>query len=122
MKNGKLSKSVKVFPISGNNFNNKQIKFDFSSVEYKTIYNGVISIELYHKKFMCSNIKGECTIKLNSLQTKSQIDAICNIELLSKRNTPTIDITIKIRKALSSPETAITQELFIVTKIFKPFK
>ena len=122
VKNGKLSKSVKVFPISGNNFNNKQIKFDFSSVEYKTIYNGVISIELYHKKFMCSNIKGECTIKLNSLQTKSQIDAICNIELLSKRNTPTIDITIKIRKALSSPETAITQELFIVTKIFKPFK
>ena len=103
-------------------YKNQHKKSTVIDNKYKTIYNGVISIELYHKKFMCSNIKGECTIKLNSLQTKSQIDAICNIELLSKRNTPTIDITIKIRKALSSPETAITQELFIVTKIFKPFK
>ena len=121
VKNGKVSKSVKVFPANGN-FKNKQIKFDFSSEEFKTIHNGIIVIELYQKNFMCSNIKGEGSIKLNSLQTKSQIDSKCNIELISKRTTPTIDITIKIRKALSSTNTTITQDLFRVTKIFKPFK
>lgn len=121
VKNGKVSKSVKVFPANGN-FKNKQIKFDFSSEEFKTIHNGIIVIELYQKNFMCSNIKGEGSIKLNSLQTKSQIDSKCNIELISKRTTPTIDITIKIRKALSSTDTTITQDLFRVTKIFKPFK
>lgn len=119
LKNGTKSKSVKLFPINKVNFNNT--KFDFSPDEFKSIPNSTIHIELYHNSFMCSNLKGECTLKLNSLQSNHTIESKCNIQLLSKRIIPTIDIKVQIHQALSSKDKT-TKEIFIVTKIFRSFK
>ena len=124
LKNGdkELTKEVQ---LKGNKDFNETWDWQFEKNEYKNLYKKILEIEMertYWYKFGGSNIKGSVKIDLNSLKDTIQLVGDYNIELVSKRTTPSINVTINLRTPFSGKQfEKVTKEVLNVKKIFPPF-
>ena len=94
----------------------------------KKFRNPVISqkvnkIILIQFRFFGSKLKGSLKLNLTALKSQCEISGSYDIELLSKRLTPKIDIAIKLRTPFMEPEfISKPKEVFEISKLYPEFK
>ena len=124
LKNGdkELTKEVQ---LKSNKDFDETWEWKFEKNEYKYLHKKELEIKMersYWYKFGGSNTKGSAKIDLKSLKDTSQLVGDFNIELVSKRTTPSINLTINLRTPFAEKEYAkVTKEVLNVKKIFPPF-
>ena len=124
LKNGdkELTKEVQ---LKGNKDFNETWDWKFEKNEFKHLFKKEIEIELdrsYWYKFGGSNTKGSAKIDLRSLKDNTELVGDYNIELVSKRTTPSVNISIKLRTPFAEKQyETVKKEVFSVKKIFPPF-
>jgi hypothetical protein len=68
-------------------------------------------------------LKGTCKIKLDALKAASHLAGSFNVDLESKRFTPTLEVKICLREPIVEKEYTITSKtVFTITKSFPPFR
>ena len=124
LKNGdkELTKEVH---LKGNKDFNETWDWQFEKNEYKHLHKKELEIEMersYWYKFGGSNIKGSVKIDLKSLKDTIQLTGDYNIDLVSKRATPSINVSINLRTPFAEKEyEKVTKEVLTVKKIYPPF-
>lgn len=117
-----LSKEVH---LKGDKDFNETWDWQFDKSEYKRLYRKVMEIEMertYWYKFGGSNVKGSAKIDLNSLKDSIQLVGNYKLELVSKRTTPSINVSINLRTPFAEKQfETVTKEVFTVKKIYPPF-
>ena len=97
----------------------------FDNNVYKNLFKNTLSIEMersYWYKFGGSNVKGTMKIDLNSLKDNKQLSGDYKIELVSKRTSPFINISINLRRPFDTKQyKIIKKEVFYLQKIYPPF-
>ena len=124
LKNGEkeLTKEVQ---LKGNKDFNETWDWKFEKNEFKYLFKKELEIELdrsYWYKFGGSNTKGSTKIDLRSLKDNTELVGDYKIELVSKRTTPSINISINLRTPFADKQyETVKKEVFNVKKIFPPF-
>ena len=124
LKNGEkeLTKEVQ---LKGNKDFNETWDWKFEKNEFKYLFKKELEIELdrsYWYKFGGSNTKGSAKIDLRSLKDNTELVGDYKIELVSKRTTPSINISINLRTPFVDKQyETVKKEVFSVKKIFPPF-
>ena len=117
-----LTKEVNM---KGNNDFNETWDWKFEKNDYKYLFKRSIEIELersYWYKFGGSNVKGSAKIDLKSLKDNIQLVGDYKLELVSKRTTPSINVSINLRTPFAEKQyETVTKEVFSVKKIYPPF-
>ena len=116
---------VKDVSLKGDKDFNETWDWQLSKGEFKALYKKTLQIDMersYWYKFGGSNVKGSATINLKELKQNAQITGDYKLELVSKRTTPSINVTIKVRTpCLEKMYETVTKEVFNVKKIYPPF-
>ena len=97
----------------------------FKENEYKNLSTKSLDFEMERKywyKFGGSNIKGKMKIDLNYLKDNIQLIGDYKIELVSKRTSPSINVSINLRTPFGGKKyETFTNEVFSIKKIYPPF-
>ena len=116
---------VKEVHLKGNQDFNETWDWQFDKSDFKSLFRKTLQIDIersYWYKFGGSNVKGTTNIELKSLKTNSQLTGNYNLELVSKRTTPTVNVTISLRTpCVDKQYETVTKDVFKVTKIYPPF-
>ena len=116
---------TKEIQLKGNKDFNETWDWTFEKNEYKFLFKKNLEIELertYWYKFGGSNVKGSAKIELRSLKDNTQLTGNYKMELVSKRMTPSINVSINLRTPFSEKQyETVTKEVFNVKKIYPPF-
>ena len=116
---------TKEVQLKGNKDFNETWDWQFEKNEFKRLYKNDLIIELersYWYKFGGSNVKGNLKIKLDSLKESNQLVGDYKMDLVSKRTTPSINVSINLRTPfLGKQYESVTKEVFSVKKIYPPF-
>ena len=124
LKNGEKELTKEVH-LKGNKDFNETWDWKFEKNEFKYLFKNELEIELdrsYWYKFGGSNTKGIAKIDLRSLKDNTELIGDYKIELVSKRTTPSINISINLRTPFADKQyETIKKEVFNVKKIFPPF-
>ena len=117
-----LTKEVNM---KGNKDFNETWDWKFEKNDYKYLFKKCLEIELersYWYKFGGSNVKGSAKIDLKSLKDNIQLVGDYKLELVSKRTTPSINVSINLRTPFAEKQyETVTKEVFNVKKIYPPF-
>jgi hypothetical protein len=117
-----LTKEVNM---KGNKDFNETWDWKFEKNDYKYLFKKCLEIELersYWYKFGGSNVKGSAKIDLKSLKDNIQLVGDYKLELVSKRTTPSINVSINLRTPFAEKQyETVTKEVFSVKKIYPPF-
>ena len=117
-----LSKEVH---LKGNKDFNETWDWKFEKTEYKRLYKNCLEIELersYWYKFGGTNVKGSAKVDLKTLKDSTHLVGDYKLELVSKRTTPSINVTIDLRTPFVEKQyETVTKEVFTVRKIYPPF-
>ena len=117
LKNGEkeLTKEVQ---LKGNKDFNETWDWKFEKNEFKYLFKKELEIELdrsYWYKFGGSNTKGSTKIDLRSLKDNTELVGDYKIELVSKRTTPSINISINLRTPFADKQyETVKKEVFNV--------
>lgn len=117
-----LTKDVQ---LKGNQDFNETWDWTFEKNEYKHLDKKVLTIELersYWYKFGGSNVKGTLNIELKELKNNIQLTGDYKMDLVSKRTTPSINVSINLRTPFCEKQyETVTKEVLSVKKIYPPF-
>ena len=104
---------------------NETWDWTFEKNEYKHLDKKFLLIEMeksYWYKFGGSNVKGTLKIELKELKNNIQLSGDYKMELVSKRTTPSINVSINLRTPFCEKQyETITKEVLSVKKIYPPF-
>lgn len=117
-----LTKDVQ---LKGNQDFNETWDWTFEKNEYKHLDRNCLLIDMeksYWYKFGGSNVKGSLKIELKELKNNIQLAGDYKMELVSKRTTPSINISINLRTPFCEKQyETVTKEVLSVKKIYPPF-
>ena len=116
---------VKEVHLKGNQDFNETWVWQFEKNEFKSLFRKTILIDMersYWYKFGGSNVKGTMKIDLKSLKNTNQLTGDYKMELVSKRTSPTINVSINLRTPCAEKQyETVPKEVFTVKKIYPPF-
>ena len=117
-----LTKDVQ---LKGNHDFNETWDWTFEKNEYKHLDKKILTIELersYWYKFGGSNVKGTVNIELKELKNNIQLTGDYKMDLVSKRTTPSINVSINLRTPFCEKQyETVTKEVLSVKKLYPPF-
>ena len=99
------------------------IEWHLKEDEYKDISQKILQFQVNEKlKGNKNKYKGKGEIALNALEDNNELSGEFEFTLESKRMTPKVEISIKIRKCIKPKTEESTKRIFCFTKFYPPFK